>query len=154
MSYTPPRNLLCGLPVKTAELYGKPHVGCRYERFDSKSHRRDDGARCLVCGRRAANAHHVPALSHGRSFNLRSPLGCFVLLPALFAVCGSGTTGCHGAFHDRRIVAEWVWDDDYAAMAWWSGEMLAHGYQTNSPRLYRFGCWRITGGGVEMEVRL
>ena len=45
-------------------------------------------------------------------------------------------------------------DDDYAAMAWWSGDMLAHGYESNDPRLYRHGCWRITLGGDEMEVRL
>lgn len=154
MSWTPPRNMLCGLSLQTAELYGKPHVSCHYDRFDAKSHKRDEGAVCVACGRRAANAHHVPALSHGRSFNLRSPLGCFVLLPALFAVCGSGTTGCHGAFHARAFKAEWAWDDDYAAMAWWSGDMLAHGYESNDPRLYRHGCWRITLGGDEMEVRL
>ena len=154
MSYTPPRELLCGLPVKTAELYGKPHVMCHYERFDAKSHRRDDGARCIACGRKATNAHHVPAISHGRSFNLRSQLGCFVLLPALFAVCGSGTTGCHGAFHSRLMVPEWRWDDDESARAWWSGELLAHGYPTNSPRLYELGRWVFAGPGGEAEVRL
>ena len=154
MSYTPRRELLCGLPLKTAELYGKPHIGCHYERFDAKSHRRDEGARCAVCGRPATNAHHVPALSHGRSFNLRSPLGCFVLLPALVAVCGSGTTGCHGALHGRETEIEWVWDDDCYANAWWSGELLAHGYAANSPRLYQHGLWRITRGGEAMEVRL
>ena len=96
----------------------------------------------------------VPVCEVVQLVDANAVLGVVVLLPALIDLCGSGTTGCHGAFHSRLMVPEWRWDDDESARAWWSGELLAHGYPTNSPRLYELGRWVFAGPGGEAEVRL
>ena len=120
---TPDMGLLRGLSYPTAELYGKPCIGAHYTAFDLNKHRVDHMARCCICGGMASNAHHWPPRSK-RSFTLRTPYGQFVLLPPLFAVCGSGTTGCHGDWHRRLIEVEWVWDFEEMQESWWDGTLL------------------------------
>ena len=46
---------------------------------------------CVVCGKPANNAHHVIV---GMRKSLRVPR---------LRLCGSGTTGCHGLAHERRL---------------------------------------------------
>ena len=133
----PPMKQLRGLPYKTAELYGKPSIGAGYTGFDLNRHRLDLYARCCICGAWASNAHHWPQRSK-RAFTLGTPIGQFVLLPPLFAVCGSGTTGCHGDWHRGLIEVEWIWDDEDSQEAWWDGSFL---------RKYSPGDWLFKYGG-------
>jgi hypothetical protein len=46
---------------------------------------------CIVCGVPATNAHHVIP---GRRKDIRVPR---------LRLCGSGTTGCHGDAHAKRL---------------------------------------------------
>ena len=81
--------------------------------------------------------------------------GCGAACSPLFALCGSGTTGCHGKFHDGGLRAEWVWRTGAAEEAWWSGTMLRE-YPPHSPDLYMFGYWAITdryGNEIIREVK-
>ncbi len=155
MTYTPPREQLRGLPLEIAECYGKPNINAHYAADIVKSNRLDDGALCACCGRMATNSHHCPPLSKGRTFVLRTDWGIHILKPALIAVCGSGTTGCHDGFHGgARFKARWHWDSDEIAEAWWSGELLK-GMYPHSKRLYGLGCWLIedrrTGDVIEIR---
>lgn len=144
MTYRPEEGQLRGLSYEVASKYGMPHLGCFYSNSRIDSHRRHDGAPCAVCGKIASNAHHDPPRRHGL-FVMETPMGAFVLRPALIAVCGSGTTGCHNGFHGgARYEARWEWLTDEAARKWWSGWFLSHGYEPHDPRLYQFGCWLIT----------
>lgn len=155
MSFAIPQSQLRGLSIPKAELYGKPHVGAHYEGNGVKSHKADEGARCLVCHAQSQSVHHAPPLSVGREFALVTDNGIFVLKPSLFALCGSGTTGCHNGFHGgARFVPEWVWRSDEAACAWWSGELLAR-MEPHSPELYDYGFWSIHDKvyGFCIEVR-
>lgn len=151
MSYTPPASQLRGLSVDAAELYGKPHLNARYLGIGSsaRAYRIDDGARCAICRRPATNAHHVPPLSKGQGFRLVTPRGDWLLRPSLFALCGSGTTGCHNGFHGgARFVPRWVWIDDRRAEAWWDGTILSL-LEPHDPGIYAYGHWlvedRLTG---------
>lgn len=138
-----PMGLLRGRPVSEAMKFGMPHVGCHYAGSGVNTHRLDDGAMCLVCGRPATNAHHEPPKSKCPTFLLSTPNGSHVLRPALFALCGSGTTGCHNGFHGgARYKAEWLWDDDEFERMWWGGELLER-FGPHSPELYDFGRWSI-----------
>lgn len=153
--YVPPRHMLRGLSVQRAELFGKPGWMARYEGASATSHRACEGAVCVCCGRPASNVHHVSPLGRGRSFTLDSQVGSWDLKPALFAVCGTGTTGCHNGFHGgARYKAEWVWDTDRDAEEWWSGRLLLT-VGPHSPLLYLYGGWRITDAatGRETQVR-
>lgn len=143
MSFTPSTKQLCGLSLDVAELYGKPHIGAHYEGKSVKSHKKDEDSTCLVCHRAVQSVHHVPPLSNGHEFVLRTPKGDFHLMPSLFALCGSGTTGCHNDFHGgARFAPEWVWYTDADAEAWWSGDILER-FSPHSAMLYAFGFWRI-----------
>lgn len=150
---------LRGLPYEEAQKFGMPHVGCFYAGESVKSHRRVDEAACCVCGAPASNAHHDPPLGMGgknRSFLLVTKMGKFVLKPALFAVCGSGTTGCHDGFHGgSRYRARWVWGSPEYGELWWSGYWLSHGIDPHSPVLYELGHWEIADkrDGSKTEVR-
>ena len=79
---------------------------------------------------------------------------------ALIALCGSGTTGCHGKRHVGKVEITWEWFDEADAERWWSGELLSHGYAPHDPMLYELGRWRIetpTGTvyrGAEYVARL
>lgn len=154
MTFTPTMRQLKGLSYDVASLYGMPHLGAYYERDDTDSHKRDVNARCAVCGQRASNAHHEPPRSKGRIFLLDTEWGQFVLKPALFALCGTGTTGCHGKRHERRWTVRWEWDSDESAEKWWSGYWLAHGYHPHSKRLFELGRYVFSDGSDEWEVRL
>lgn len=138
--------------VTNRELYyGLPHIDCYYRNDSVNSNRLVAGATCVCCGRFATNAHHYPPkgtapVRHRNGFTLR---------PALFAVCGSGTTGCHDGWHGgARYTAEWKWDSDELAEAWESGELLEE-YGEHSNMLYNHGCWVIHDKklGMEWEVR-
>lgn len=147
MTFTPSASLLHGLSIEKASLYGMPHIGARYTAGDANAYRLEQGAVCAFCGRPATNAHHEPPKGTCPYFALQTEWGLFVLKPALIALCGSGTTGCHGARHGGRVKIAWEWFDDVNAEAWWSGWLLAHGYVPHDPRLYDLGQWRITAGG-------
>lgn len=154
MTYTPPKSQLRGLSVLHAEYYGKPHIHAYYKRDDTDSHTREEHSRCFICGKLATNVHHCPPKSRGRQFQLQTPMGIFILKPALFALCGSGTTGCHGKFHNGLLHAEWVWDDDKYAESWWSGYTLSHWVAPHSPLLYEQGFWRFKHySGQTIEYR-
>ena len=163
MSYVPNSRILHGVPRAVAECYGKPHLGCRYRvsefAYERKAvlraahtHERLEDARCICCGKMATNAHHYPPLGTACTFNHRGTL----LRPALFAVCGSGTTGCHDGWHGgARFKALWKWDSEQFAQDWWEGDMLAD-LGAHSPELFLFGCWELYDmeQGRIWEVRL
>ena len=150
MSYTPTSKLLHGYPLAVAECYGKPHIGCHYRVVEynherkatlraAHSHKLNEGALCICCGRPATNAHHYPPLGTAISFTHQRER----LRPALFAVCGSGTTGCHNGWHGgARFKALWRWDSDEFAREWWEGSLLKD-EGAHSPSLYLFGCWEL-----------
>ena len=151
MSYIPDSKLLHGLPLSVAECYGKPNFGAFYrvsEFADERkaalraahSHQLTDGAACICCGRPATNAHHYPPLGTCATFRRDDGVR---LRPALFAVCGSGTTGCHNGWHGgARFKALWRWDSDEYARDWWERTLLQD-EGAHSPSLYLFGCWEL-----------
>lgn len=143
--YIPPASLLRGLSVSTAQKFGMPNAGAHYEGRGVRSNRLDEGARCAFCRRPATNAHHVPAVGMGAR-NASFPLHGYELRPALIALCGSGTTGCHGECHSGVMRVEWVWDANEYAEAWWTGELLRE-LGPASPFLYDYGHWRLERSG-------
>lgn len=144
MGFTPPALQLRGLSVDVAELYGKPHLHAEYTGGTARRYRMEEGARCAICRRPATNVHHVPPLSKGESFVLTAPDGeSWLLRPSLFALCGSGTTGCHGGFHGTaRFQPKWVWKTDDDARAWWDGEILRC-LKPHDPAIYEHGYWIV-----------
>lgn len=144
---TPSSSVLGGMDYESARLYGMPHVSAAYTGEGVRLYRLEEGARCLACGRPATNAHHEPPKGHGRSWVLRTPWGRFVLRPALIALCGSGTTGCHGDRHSGLLRFRWEWDDEEDEEAWWNGFLLSHGYHPHDRGLYKFGRWVAYRGG-------
>ena len=155
MAFVPAREQLSGLSYQVASLYGMPHLGCRYEGGGVDATALEDGARCAVCGKagRPMNCHHEPPRGRGGTFLLCTPMGRFVLRPALIALCGSGTTGCHGDRHNRLFSVRWEWDSDEWAGRWWGGWFLSHGYRPHDPRLFGYGRYVFEGGGMEWGVR-
>lgn len=138
------RRLLRGRSYEVASCYGMPHVGAFYAGSGATG-TLEEYAPCAWCGRGATNAHHHPHRSQGAVWNMHTPWGTFALRPALIAVCGSGTTGCHDLMHGgAALYPQWVWDDEDAEQEWWSGWLLAHGFAPHDPRLYEFGHWQIT----------
>ena len=93
--------------------------------------------------KRAGSVHHVARRSWGEAFRLVTPRGTWDLRSPLFCLCGSGTTGCHGGFHDGGLRAEWSWRSSVYEEAWWSGVLLRE-YGPHHPGLYEFGRWLIT----------
>ena len=132
---------LRGWARERAELYGKPHLGARYtgkRRYELLQ------SRCCVCGRPAQSCHHVAHRSWGLEFELVTPNGTWELRSPLFALCGSGTTGCHNGFHGgAALKAEWRWHSEVYEKAWWTGELL-QAHRQHDPALYDYGCWAIT----------
>lgn len=144
MSYT--KEQLRGLSYEVAELYGKPHLGAVYVGNKATKYR-PTTQQCSVCLLRpAVNCHHVAPRSKGHFFHLVTPKGTWDLRSALFTLCGTGTTGCHGRFHNGDLRARWHWKEPEYADAWWSGDLLAK-YGPHNPELYRFGCWAIEVDG-------
>ena len=152
MSYVPPASLLRGLSVDAAQKFGMPSIGAHYEGRGVRTNRLDEGARGAFCRRPATNAHHVPNVGMGGR-NKGFALHGYELRPALIALCGSGTTGCHGECHSGLMRIEWVWDSDEYAEAWWSGELLRE-YGAASPMLYEFGGWEIARLGIGTVRRI
>lgn len=135
---------LRGLPAGVAELYGKPHVGARYTGAGKRDYERTQGW-CCICGRPAQSCHHVVPRGKGEVFELVAPNGTWGLRSPLFALCGSGTTGCHDGFHGgARYVARWVWDAAEFERQWWDGELLGR-HPPHDPALYLYGRWEIEG---------
>lgn len=140
MSYTPPHELLNGLSYDKAECYGKPHVQAFYAYTSIASNRLEENARCAVCGRVATNSHHEPPRRF-KTFKLYGQ----TLRPALIALCGSGTMGCHDGFHGgARYSIRWLWDMDELAELWWSGKLFEQGIKPHARELYLMGGWQIT----------
>lgn len=138
-----------GLSREKAMLYGLPHIGAHYAHGGRKLSR--SGARryertqewCAICGRPANNCHHVVPVSNGAVFELDTPRGTFPLRSPLFAVCGSGTTGCHNGFHGGAFLkARWLWDSPEFEDAWWSGEIISR-FAPHHPAIYCYGQWEI-----------
>ena len=154
MSFVPDARQLKGLSYAKASLYGMPHLGCEYTADDVNRYRTLEGACCVVCGRPYPNAHHEPPKGVGRNFLLSTPMGQFVLKPALIALCGSGTTGCHGMRHNGQLKVRWEWYSDENAERWWDGYWLSHGYQPHSERLFELGRYVFEMDGTEREARI
>ena len=149
MTFVPESWQLRGLSYEAAGKFGMPHLGAHYRCDSPHANVLDcDMQPCAVCGRPAANSHHEPPIGMGGRnavFTLSTERGAFFLKPALIAVCGSGTSGCHHEFHGgARYSIRWAWHSDAAAERWWSGWYLTRGYVPHDPRLYRHGHWEIT----------
>ena len=136
-------SVLRGTSYEKAVNYGMPHVGCFYSGSSVNSHRMNDERMCFVCGGRASNAHHEPPKGSTGTWNLRTEYGTFPLRPALIALCGSGTTGCHGARHNGLVGLRWVWDDEAMEALWFNGFLLSKGVKPHSPKLLEWGHWEI-----------
>lgn len=136
--YVPNRKLLRGLSLEVCEQFGKPHINAWYVKHnDSVNSYRFNHDSICICGKRATNVHHCPPKSKGKFI-----LHGHVLKPALFALCGSGTTGCHGKFHQKQIIPKWEWNSDEYAKSWWSGELL-ESIEPHSTELYEYGAWKF-----------
>ena len=154
---TPTREQLGGLSYETASLYGMPHIGCKYLRDDINATAWEDRyvRRCAVCGKVNGqhSRHHEPPKGKG-SFVLKTPMGKFVLKPALIDLCGSGTTGCHGKRHNRELAIRWEWDSEEYEEQWWSGYFLSR--QLHEPHgkwLYWYGRYVFSVDGKTWEHR-
>lgn len=156
MSFTPSMEQLKGLSYDRASLYGMPHIGCKYRYEDIGATAWDgDYRRCACCGRTNGyhNRHHEPPKKWG-SFLLETPMGKFVLLPALIDLCGSGTQGCHGDRHSGKLKIRWEWDSDEFAEQWWSGYLLSRPYhEPHGKWLYGCGCYVFEHNGSEWRYR-
>lgn len=143
---------LRGMSYERAKCYGAPNWDARYT--SGTAYRLVPGARCMVCGRPATNAHHEPpkGMSGVREWELLTPKGPRLLRPALIALCGSGTTGCHGARHRGEVRFYWDWDSEENEEAWWSGTIPEH-HDMNDACLYTWGHWTVDARGVETERR-
>jgi len=154
---TPTREQLNGRPYETAKLYGMPHIGAKYyrEHVDATKFT-GDYRRCACCGKTggAHSKHHEPPKGRGSSFILKTPMGRFVLLPALIDLCGSGTTGCHGDRHNGDLGIRWEWDSDEYEEKWWDGTLLSRGMKPNGAWLFEYGRYIFSKGDREWEVRL
>lgn len=152
--YIPPRERLNGLSVQKARLYGLPHINAEYKPHHiDNSYTMTKGAACPVCGLPATNVHHVPTRRTGMNFTLSTPWGKWNLRPALIALCGSGTTGCHGLIHCGKLKVDWEWDYENGDEDWFEGRTLS-AVGPHSPAIYDFGKWIFTKeNGEKIEWR-
>lgn len=144
---------LRGFSREKAILFGMPHLGCEYTDMSGSYHAVQPF--CAICGRPAASCHHVVPLSWARTVGIRVGNKVHVLRSPLFALCGSGTTGCHNGFHGGAFLkARWEWDDVESEKAWESGELVEL-YGAHSPKLFDHGKWIIENAatGAAMERR-
>ena len=150
---TPASWQLCGMPYERAKCYGAPNWMAAYT--VGLNYRLLGGARCMVCGRPATNAHHEPPKGIGgvKEWRLETPKGPRLLRPALIALCGSGTTGCHGMRHRNELAFRWEWDSEEEESLWWDGTFPS-AMEDNDPRLYLHGRWVVESRGYEHERRL
>ena len=132
---------LKGLDARSAELMGKPSIGAHYTREDYRAHKLDQGARCTLCGKPATDAHHVVPRGHSRGFTVDTPLGQFVTLTPLFALCRA----CHRDIHDRaRYQITWRWKEERYQQEWWDGHTLGRICPAGSPWLFQQGSYYVT----------
>lgn len=142
--------VLHGTPYQQALCMGMPHVHAHYNGPGVRQVVRNRDATCAVCGKGATNVHHEPPLGLGganSTFTLATPRGTWELRPALIALCGSGTEGCHGKRHEGLLRLEWRWRDHDIEEKWWAGEFLAQGYEPHDPRLLEWGGWWAVWAG-------
>lgn len=137
MSISVDRSLLNGVSFETASLYGMPHYGAYYAGNGINTNKLYPSTLCACCRRLATNSHHEPPKGKGHAFVLHG----HVLKPALIALCGSGTTGCHGRRHSGKLRIRWAWKNETYERLWWDGTFLRSGFVSNDPRLYRYGKW-------------
>lgn len=150
-------SVLHGIPKPLASLMGMPHVGAYYRKEDYNTQTIEPGARCVLCGRRAIEAHHVVPRGELRGFTLNSQYGRFVLLSPLFAVCRS----CHELFpsgyklNPPVIDVEWVWDSKEFETNWWNGYFLSRNPISNNPELFSCGHYILTDkrNGTTKEIQ-
>lgn len=164
--------------------YGMPNIGARYRSDYIRSHtivENEEGwTPCAICGRPAGSVHHLPPISassakddngekHPGSLLLPTKYGRFVLKPALVALCGNGTMGCHGMIHSGKAFMQWEFDSEAYEELWFDGWFLSHGIDgyietrdghitcrpiaPHSSQLYRIGRWKITVNGRTWEYR-
>ena len=139
----PTKEQLHGIPYQIAECYGKPHILAKYTARDNVNRYAHDDDVCPLCHMELiTNTHHQPDRNF---FPLDTPMGHFKLKPALFGLCGSGVTGCHGLIEANKLKVRWEWYEPEYKEAWWSGYTLSHGFMFNDDRLYLQGCWHFTG---------
>lgn len=136
--YLPTAKQLQGLSLETAECMGKPHVNAEYTASDVNRYQLHAGTLCPICGRKALNVHHQPPKGRGKFLRI----GDHLLRPALFGLCGSGTTGCHGRVHAGKIKISWVWLSDEYAEKWWDGRLLEK-LHPHDQKLYDYGYWHF-----------
>ena len=140
--------------------YGMPHIGARYRSDYIRSHElveNEEGwTPCAICGRPAGSIHHLPPISAS-------------MKPALVALCGNGTMGCHGMVHSGKADIQWAFDSEAYEAVWFQGWFLSHGIDgymqtrdgnltvrplaAHSAQLYRIGRWKITVNGRTWEYR-
>ena len=149
----PDSRLLMGLSYDKAHLMGLPNVGCEYLSYCAGTYRVLEGERCLLCGAyHPLNAHHVVPKSVCGTFYLKGHM----LRSPLFALCGSGTQGCHDGFHGgSRYKVSWLWDTQEDEDMWWSGRTLEEmGYEPHDDRLFRHGKYVIHDKRLDLEIHL
>lgn len=84
-----------------------------------------DTERCAICSARATNRHHIVQKGMGGTkLEKRIPT---------MKLCGSGTSGCHGMAHDKRLHI--YWDDERDGWVY---------YVTRKP-MNDFRCWQVYG---------
>ena len=129
-----------------------PHIGATYRSYANGTYKVLEGEPCVVCGHPSTNAHHIVPLSVWHVYNLRG--NC--LRSPLFALCGSGTQGCHDGFHGgSRYKVSWLWDTQEDEDMWWSGRMLEEmGYVPHDDRLFRHGKYVIHDKRLDLEIHL
>lgn len=145
-----PSKLLHGVSREKAECYGKPHIMARYTGSSLKSYRHEEGLCPLCHAAPITNTHHQPQRD---PFHFRTEWGTRELRPALFGICGSGTTGCHGLIEANVLRVEWRWDSEEYERMWWDGKFLT--WEPHSDALYALGCWAFedTRTGRRWEYR-
>ena len=129
------REQLHGWSYDKASLMGLPNIGAKYVTARRYKLTTDT---CAVCGARATNVHHIVPKRNGYTFALHN----HELRSPLIALCGSGTTGCHGLFHSGKLKAVWEWNSEEYERQWWSGELIdRHG--AHSQAFFKYGNWTI-----------
>lgn len=137
------RSVLNGISYEKAVNYGMPNIMAHYETSYVNSHKLDEGARCVLCGKPATNAHHEPQKGTTSAWTMKTLYGSFSLRPSLIALCGSGTTGCHGKRHNGRVSFQWIWDDEAMEALWFNGFLLSKGVKPHSQELLEWGHWEV-----------
>lgn len=75
------------------------------------------GDECVACGRPPGSVHHVIPRGEGGDD----------VAANLVLLCGTGTTGCHGAHHGNPWYPEWIERERTAAGGWTAETLRLHG---------------------------